>query len=67
VYVQPTWIEGYDGAIYFCISNAGLDRGLADDIGTLVRGWIAAAWPFDAVAYPGRGVPWSEWADDPPY
>lgn len=61
VYVQPTRTEGYDAAVYFWVSEAGLDRGLAEDIEAHVRGWIDEAWPFDAVAYPGRDVPWSEW------
>ena len=61
VYVQPTRASGYDAAVYFWVSEAGVDRGLADGIAAAVRGWIDAAWPFDAVAYPGRDIAWSEW------
>ena len=25
------------------------------------RDWVARDWPFAAVSYPGRTVPWSEW------
>ena len=64
VYVQPTRVDGYDAAVYFWISESGLDRGLGDDIAAHVRGWLDSTWPFDNVGYPGRDIPWSAWTDD---
>ena len=64
VYVQPTRTEGYDAAVYFWVSEAGIDRGLADDIEAHVRGWIDTTWPFDAVAYPGRDISWSRYLEN---
>ena len=61
VYIQPTRAPGYDAAVYFWVSDVGVDRGLADDIDTVVRRWIDETWPFESVAYPDRGIPWSEW------
>ena len=60
VYVQPTRAPA-DAAVYFWVSNAGTERGLCDAIEARVRRWVVEDWPFDAVAYPGRDVPWSEW------
>lgn len=60
-YIQPTRRSTYDVAVYFWISEAGLDRELAVAIETRLREWIDQAWPFDAVAYPGRDIPWSDW------
>jgi hypothetical protein len=66
VYVQPTRAQGYDAAVYFWVSEAGVDRGLAGAIESEVRGWLADEWPFEAVAYPGRDIPWTEWTPDSP-
>ena len=60
-YIQPTRRPAYDAAVYFWISEAGLDRELAVAIETRLRKWIQQEWPFDAVAYPGRDLPWSDW------
>jgi hypothetical protein len=62
VYVQPTRVDGYDAAVYFWVSDAGVDRELATTIEEWVRAWIDDAWPFEAVAYPGRDIPWAEWS-----
>ncbi|WP_435185788.1 hypothetical protein [Halobellus sp. EA9] len=61
VYVQPTRAEGYDAAVYFWIGEAGVERDLETAIGDHVREWIETDWPFEAVAYPGREIPWSAW------
>jgi len=61
VYVQPTTVTGYDAAVYYWVADAGVERGLTEDIVASVRAWVETEWPFDAVAYPGRDVPWAEW------
>jgi hypothetical protein len=61
LYVQPTRVEGYDAAVYYWVSDAAIDRGLAEAIETACREWIGTEWPFERVAYPGRDVPWGEW------
>ncbi|MEF8853102.1 MAG: hypothetical protein V5A44_03065 [Haloarculaceae archaeon] len=45
---------------YEAVTNSR-ERGLADPIEHRVRTWIDEDWPFDAVAYPGRDIPWAEW------
>jgi len=61
VYVQPTRVPGYDAAVYYWVAESGIERGLGEVIAERVRRWIEAEWPFEAVAYPGRDVPWAEW------
>lgn len=60
LYVQPTDAD-YDAAVYFWVSDAGVDAGPEDAIESQLREWISEEWPFDTVAYPGRDIPWSEW------
>ena len=61
LYVQPTARSAYDAAIYFWIAETGHDSGLAETIETHLREWINQEWPFEAVAYPGRDIPWTDW------
>jgi hypothetical protein len=61
LYVQPTTVTEYDAAVYYWVSDAAIERGLAEAIETACREWIAMAWPFERVAYPGRDVPCAEW------
>lgn len=61
VYVQPTRATAYDAAVYFWVADAAVERDLASAIEDRLRRWIAQDWPFEAVAYPGREIPWSEW------
>ena len=61
VYVQPTRVEGYDVAVYYWVSTAGVERGLADAIEATIRQWLADDWPLDSVAYPGRDIDWADW------
>ncbi len=56
LFVQPTRIEGYDAAVYYWTAAAAVERGLADEIETACREWVATEWPFARVAYPGRDV-----------
>lgn len=58
LYVQPTRIEGYDAAVYYWTAAAAVERGLANEIETACREWVATEWPFGRVAYPGRDVSW---------
>lgn len=61
LYVQPTRVADYDAAVYFWVSEAGVERGLADAIEARIRAWVEQGWPLDRVAYPGRDIPWTEW------
>jgi hypothetical protein len=60
VYVQPTRAD-YDAAVYVWVADSAIERGVDEAIVDRVRRWIADDWPFDAVAYPGRDIDWSEW------
>ncbi|MBU2135516.1 MAG: GNAT family N-acetyltransferase [Alphaproteobacteria bacterium] len=59
-YIYPAERAGYEAKAYCWVrtSAAHLDEALF----TAFRDWIAADWPFGAVAYPGRDISWADWA-----
>jgi hypothetical protein len=61
VYIEPTKRVGYDAVVFLWARQSELANGLEDRLYKAVEDWIANAWPFTSVAYPGRGVPWEEW------
>ncbi len=60
-YIQPTRHPAYDAAVYVWIAEAGVESNLAEPIKRRLREWIKNDWPFAAVGYPGRDIPWPEW------
>ena len=65
VYVDPPTKRGYDAEVTWWVRSSELASGLDDDLGETVRTWIANAWPFSQVAYPGRDITWSEYKGAP--
>jgi hypothetical protein len=65
VYVNPTRKRGYDASVTFWVRQSGLANGLEERLAAAVREWLAKEWPFEAVAYPGRGVDWKAYRDLP--
>jgi hypothetical protein len=65
VYINPTRKRGYDAAVYLWARQSELAGGLEDRLYAAVREWLAADWPFENAAFPGRDVPWDEWREIP--
>lgn len=61
VYVDPPEKEGFDAEVCFWVRRDGVEDGLERDLERAVRAWIAEAWPFEKVAYPGRDISWEGW------
>jgi hypothetical protein len=61
VYIEPTRRRGYDAVVYLWARQSELAGGLESRLHTAVRDWIATAWPFDSVGFPGRDIPWEAW------
>ncbi len=61
VYVEPTRKRGYDAEVYLWARQSELAGGLEARLYAVVKDWIAAAWPFESVAFPGRDVAWEHW------
>jgi len=56
VYINPTRKRGYDASVSLWARASELDGGLEARLEAAVKTWIAQEWPFQNVAYPGRGV-----------
>ncbi len=61
VYIEPTTKAGYDAEVYLWIRQSHLASGMETRLFDAVRGWVTSAWPFTAVAYPGRSISLAEW------
>lgn len=61
VYVDPAEKEGAEAEITFWVRADELDTGLEHELEATVRQWIASAWPFTQVIYPGRDLSWDAW------
>ena len=63
VYINPATRRGFDAEVLLWTVSHGLGAAEASTLeaklDALVRQWMKDAWPFEAVAYPGRGAtPW---------
>lgn len=61
VYIEPTRKRGYDAVVYLWARQSELAGGLEDRLYAAVKDWIARDWPFETVAFPGRGMMWEAW------
>ena len=66
-YFFPSEKAGFDAQCFYWVRTSELAAGLEAHLGDTVRGWLASdAWPWTKVAFPGRDIPWDEWAKLPP-
>jgi hypothetical protein len=61
VYIYPARKVGYDAVVYLWARQSELAGGLEQRLTDAVKGWIAREWPFQNVAYPGRGISWEDY------
>ena len=61
VYIYLGDRGGYDARVNYWVRDSERTRGLDERLGAFLRRWLAEAWPFQRVAYPGREIPWAEW------
>ena len=61
VYVDPPEKIGAEAEVAFWVRADELGTGLEVALEAAVRRWVAAAWPFARVVYPGRDLPWEAW------
>jgi hypothetical protein len=64
-YILPSDKRGYDAMALYWARTSFLAAGFEERLGAAFRAWIAKDWPFAAVAYPGRDIPWSDWLSKP--
>ena len=54
VYISPSRKPGFDAQVRLWVTKADFDRGADAAVEKLARAWLASAWPFKTVAWPGR-------------
>ena len=68
LYVFPCTKKGYDARLNCWVRASAAARGFDDELFQWGKRWVAAEWPFESVAYPGREIDWGDWeklADKP--
>ena len=58
VYIYPSRAAAYDAYCALWVRASVVGDGLDDDLFDAVKQWLATAWPFDNVAFPGRDLSW---------
>jgi len=61
VYVSPSSVPDHDAVVRLWVTKAEYDAGFDAELYAWTRQWVAQEWPFKAVAYPGRAIPWEQW------
>lgn len=61
VYVSPSPVPGHDAVVRLWVTKAEHDAGFDAELYAWVQDWLRRDWPFKAVAYPGRAIPWAQW------
>lgn len=62
LYVFPCMKQGYDAQLSCWVRASAAAKGFDDELFQWGKHWVAEAWPFKAVAYPGREIDWDDWA-----
>lgn len=65
VYIDPTRKRGYDAEVYLWAREAAVGSSSDARLFETVHDWLAAEWPFENVAFPGREIDWQSWNDIP--
>lgn len=61
LYIYPAAPANYDAQVILWVRQSELASGLEDRLLAAVKTWIAQAWPFERVAFPGKEIPWADW------
>ncbi|MGC1305702.1 MAG: GNAT family N-acetyltransferase [Phormidesmis sp.] len=61
VYIDPAEPEDYDAQVVLWVRQSELATGLEEKLVQAVKTWLAEAWPFQRVGFPGRDSPWAKW------
>ena len=58
LYITPSPRASDDCAVYFWLAKSEAAR--TEEVRAVLEAWLRDEWGFPAVAFPGRGVPWTE-------
>ena len=61
VYFYPTDKVGCDAEVFLWVRESEVANDLDKALFEVVQRWLAADWPFENPAYPGRTISWAHW------
>ena len=61
IYLRPSLKAGYDAVVRLWVTQGEFEAGFDGALERWARRWVADQWPFRAVAWPDRGIPWDQW------
>ena len=61
VYFYPTDKAGHDVEVFLWVRESEVANDLDKALFEVVQRWLAADWPFENPAYPGRTISWAHW------
>jgi heme oxygenase len=61
VYIYPAAPADYDAQVILWARQSELASGLEARLLAAVKDWMAQAWPFERVGFPGREIAWESW------
>ena len=62
VYIFPPQLAEYDAEVYLWIREDELINGFDKLLYRATKDWLSKSWPFTNPAFPGRDIPWKDWA-----
>ena len=58
VYIMPVHSDDYDVQVVYWVTEQAAREGWEAELGAELEAWLASAWPFVSVLYPGRNMDW---------
>jgi hypothetical protein len=58
VYISPSRKVHFDAVVFYWVRVSEMETGLECSLREFLNQWLADAWPFSAIAYPGRDLSW---------
>jgi hypothetical protein len=62
LYIDKPVKAGADADVTYWVRADSLGEGLEPVVDAWARQWLAEAWPFRAVRWPGRDISWDQWS-----
>jgi hypothetical protein len=59
IYITPSNTTSFDSEVYLWVRDDHID--LDQHLFATVKNWLKSDWPFQAIAYPGRDIGWTDW------
>ncbi|GAA5317565.1 MAG: hypothetical protein AseanaTS_27700 [Candidatus Pelagadaptatus aseana] len=59
VYINPTKVQKYDTEVFLWVTDEYIEA--EEQLLSTMKTWLSDEWPFQAIGFPGRDIPWHDW------